>query len=284
MKGRHVILQKPLFLCLLLAGLIGGILLLSVTRTMPDRPTLTSFRTPKSSSNTQSLSPDLHLKALLHYATSAVVPQQSFAEIGISFDVLQKRSPCNFLVFGLGHDSLMWSAFNAGGNTVFLEEDPQWVKTVLQKAPDLRAHTVRYRTKLSQADELYSWYKTEPECSPEKSELRGNNKCKLALTGLPDEIYDTEWDLIMIDAPRGYFAEAPGRMGAIYSAAVMARNRKGPGITDVFLHDVERKVEKMYAEEFLCKKYLVNATGRLWHFAIPPANNTTGGGKSSSFC
>lgn len=90
---------------------------------------------------------------------------------------------------------------------------------------------------------------------------------------LPDEVYDTEWDLIMIDAPRGYFAEAPGRMAAIYSAAVMARNRNKSGVTHVFLHDVDRRVEKLYAEEFLCKKHLVKAVGRLWHFEIPPAAN-----------
>ena len=88
---------------------------------------------------------------------------------------------------------------------------------------------------------------------------------------LENEVYDTEWDLIMIDAPRGYYPEAPGRMAAIYSAAVMARNRKGTGVTHVFLHDVDRPVEQRYAEAFLCKKYLVKEEGRLWHFQIPPA-------------
>lgn len=97
--------------------------------------------------------------------------------------------------------------------------------------------------------------------------------CRLALNMLGDEVYDTEWDMIMVDAPRGYFAEAPGRMAAIYSAAVMARNRKRSGVTHVFVHDVDRKVEKMYAEAFLCKKHLVKAVGRLWHFEIPPAAN-----------
>jgi len=107
----------------------------------------------------------------------------------------------------------------------------------------------------------------------------------LALDNLPDEVYEREWDLIMIDAPRGYFPEAPGRMGAIFSAAVMARNRKGSGATHVFLHDVDRKVEKMYAEEFLCRKNLVKAVGRLWHFEIPPAANVSDGRSSgASFC
>lgn len=96
---------------------------------------------------------------------------------------------------------------------------------------------------------------------------------------LPNKVYDTEWDMIMVDAPRGYFAEAPGRMAAIYSAAVMARNRRKPGLTHVFLHDVDRRVEKMYAEKFLCNKYRVKHVGRLWHFEIPPATNT-----SNHFC
>nr|KYP61083.1 hypothetical protein KK1_023507 [Cajanus cajan] len=60
-----------------------------------------------------------------------------------------------------------------------------------------------------------------------------------------------EWDLVMIDAPKGYFAKASGRMATIFSTAVMARDRKGSGVTHVFLHDVDQKVEKIYTEEFL---------------------------------
>ncbi|KAF8399966.1 hypothetical protein HHK36_015838 [Tetracentron sinense] len=224
------------------------------------------------------------LLAILHYATSRVVPQQSLGEIRVSFDVLRSLSPCNFLVFGLGHDSLMWSSFNPRGTTLFLEEDPSWVQTVLKTAPNLHAHTVRYPTHLSESDSLLSSYRSEPDCLPPKAHLRGNTRCKLALTSLPSEVYDKEWDLIMIDAPRGYFPEAPGRMGAIFSAAVMARARTRPGVTHVFLHDVDRKVEKTFAEEFLCRKYLVKAVGRLWHFEIPPAANVSDGSSLSGFC
>ncbi|XP_020594308.1 probable methyltransferase At1g27930, partial [Phalaenopsis equestris] len=142
---------------------------------------------------------------------------------------------------------------------------------VLRDFPTLRAHNIRYPTKLSEANDLIRTYRSEPECLPPRAHLKGNRRCRLALADLPTEIYETEWDLIMIDAPKGYFAEAPGRMGAIYSAAVMARGRRGEGVTDVFLHDVERNVEKTYAMEFLCKKYLVEGSGRLWHFQIPAA-------------
>lgn len=263
-----------------IAGLIGGAFLISSVVRISDYSFLHSLSSSRFGG--WSTTP-VQLQAIIHYATSNIVPQQNFHEISITFDVLQKRSPCNFLVFGLGYDSLMWNALNPRGRTLFLEEDPKWVQTVLKGAPVLHAHAVKYRTHLSQADDLLKSYKSEPNCSPQKAFLRGNTKCRLALTGLPDEFYDTEWDLIMIDAPRGYYAEAPGRMGAIFSAAVMARNRKGSGVTHVFLHDVDRKVEKVYAEEFLCKKFLVNRSGRLWHFEIPPAANMShvGGGR---FC
>lgn len=260
--------------------LFVGALLLSAFVLRSDRPLFCSLpsrqRDPPPA--------DEVFSALLHYATSPIVPQQSLSEISISFDVLRRRAPCNFLVFGLGHDSPMWSAFNAGGKTVFLEEDPKWFQSVLLSSPTLHAYNILYPTKLSEADHLIGAYRSEPECLPPRAHLKGNRRCRLALADLPDEIYETEWDLIMVDAPKGYFAEAPGRMGAIYSAAVMARDRRGDGITDVFLHDVNRKVEKMYAMEFLCKKNLVAANGRLWHFGIPPAriNETSPG--ASGFC
>ncbi|OIT39832.1 PREDICTED: probable methyltransferase At1g27930 [Nicotiana attenuata] len=221
------------------------------------------------------MSQQLKVDAVIHYATSRVIPQQTLDEIKVSFDVLKSLTPCNFLVFGLGHDSFMWASINPRGTTLFLEEDPKWVRAVIKDAPFLRTNTVNYRTKLSEAEKLIEHYHKEPDCSAKKSFLRGNRKCKLALDMLSNEVYDKEWDMIMIDGPKGYFDKAPGRMSAIYSAAVMARNRKGSGVTHIFLHDVDRNVEKVYAELFLCRKNLVNSVGRLWHFEIPPAPNVT---------
>ncbi|KAK7280870.1 hypothetical protein RIF29_08415 [Crotalaria pallida] len=273
MRNRNPMVERRWFLGLAIAGLIGAAFFIISTIQSSD----TSFICPLPQRMTRTREIEnynpttIQLKAILHYATSRVVPQQSLSEIKISFDVLKSIGrPSKFLVFGLGHDSLMWASFNPRGTTLFLEEDPKWVQTVLKDAPSLRAHTVRYRTQLSEADALLASYRSEPACYPSRAHLRGNAVCKLALDNLPDEVYDTEWDLIMIDAPKGYFAEAPGRMAAVYSAAVMARGRKEPGVTHVFLHDVDRKVEKLYAEEFLCRKNLVKSVGRLWHFEIPP--------------
>ncbi|XVE92120.1 hypothetical protein REPUB_Repub01dG0069800 [Reevesia pubescens] len=274
-KNRNFFANKRWLFPIAIAGFIAGAILISSLVKTADYSLLCSLAKSRSQAVAEYSTTPVQLQAIIHYATSHIVPQQRFGEISVTFDVLKKRYPCNFLVFGLGYDSLMWTSLNPRGNTIFLEEDPKWVQTVLKDAPSLHAHAVKYRTQLKEADGLLSHYRSEPNCFPSKAYLRGNEKCRLALTGFPDEFYDTEWDLIMIDAPRGYFAEAPGRMAAIFSAAVMARHRKGSGVTHVFLHDVDRKVEKVFAEEFLCRKYLVNSVGRLWHFEIPSAANMT---------
>ncbi|KAL8151512.1 hypothetical protein V2J09_021320 [Rumex salicifolius] len=260
-----------------ITALLAGVLLISAFFQYAD----VSLLCRPSPAATSSPQYRVQLEAIVHYATSTVVPQQNHEEISISFGVLMSRAPCNFLVFGLGHDSMMWAALNPGGLTLFLEEDPEWVQAMSKQAPNVNAHVVQYRTQLKDSDLLLKTYRNVPDCAPSTTFLRGNSRCRLALDNLPNQVYEKEWDLIMIDAPKGYFDAAPGRMAAIYSAAVMARSRKGSGYTDVFLHDVDRKVEREYAEEFLCKKYLVGSAGRLWHFQIPPALNAT---LSHKFC
>jgi len=117
-------------------------------------------------------------------------------------------------------------------------------------------------------------------CSRAIAYLRGNEACKLVLESFPDNVYETVWDMIMIDASNRYFSKAPRWMVTVFSTVMMASNRKEPNVTHALLHDVERKVEKVYMKEFLCKKNLVNDVGRLSHFQIPPSNNTY----TSHFC
>jgi hypothetical protein len=38
--------------------------------------------------------------------------------------------------------------------------------------------------------------------------LRGNEDCPLALHNLLLEVYENKWDMVMVDAPKGYFAAA----------------------------------------------------------------------------
>uniref|UniRef100_A0A0D6R783 Uncharacterized protein n=1 Tax=Araucaria cunninghamii TaxID=56994 RepID=A0A0D6R783_ARACU len=205
-------------------------------------------------------------EALIHYATSNITPQQTPRELNIGARVLEARSPCNFLVFGLGFDSLLWATLNYGGRTVFLEEDKDWIAQIARKHPELKAYHVLYSTMVTQARDLLPLARSH-ECRP--SQGIENSPCSLALSNLPPEVLNTQWDAIMIDAPRGYFPEAPGRMTAIYTAAVMARNRKDERSTDIFVHDVDREVEEKFSKAFLCEENLVEAEGRLWHFSVP---------------
>ncbi|XP_059448170.1 glucuronoxylan 4-O-methyltransferase 1 [Corylus avellana] len=215
-------------------------------------------------------------QALIHYSTSTITPQQTLKEISVSARVLEKKSPCNFLVFGLGHDSLMWNALNYGGRTIFLEEDEAWIQQIRRRFPMLESYHVTYDSKVNQANQLMEVGRG-PECT-----ALGDPRysmCQLALKGLPGEVYETQWDLIMVDAPTGYYDEAPGRMTAIYTAGMMARNR-GDGETDVFVHDVNREVEDRFSKAFLCESYMKKQVGRLRHFTIPSHRD----GSDRPFC
>ncbi|VVB00869.1 unnamed protein product [Arabis nemorensis] len=111
-------LERPWFIVVALAGLLGGALLTTSFNRHTDN-TLSLCSTAKNTavSIAEYSATPIQLQSIVHYATSCIVPQQSFEEISISLDVLKDRFPCNFLVFGLGHDSLMWASLNPRGTT-----------------------------------------------------------------------------------------------------------------------------------------------------------------------
>ena len=262
-----------LALRLLLAAALAGFLLVFAARSLssPSPPPSTSAsRRQECGGGGDKGLPLAVAEALVHYTTSNTTPQQTADEIGVSLRVLQRRAPCNFLVFGLGFDSPMWAALNHGGRTVFLEEDASWIADVRSKHPSLESYHVTYDTVLTDADALLE-LRDHPACvaQPDLASA-AEASCRLALRGLPPVFHELEWDLIMVDAPTGWTPQSPGRMGAIYTAGMAARARRpGDGPTDVFVHDVDRPVEDAFSKAFLCEGYLAEQVGRIRHFVIP---------------
>ncbi|CAL9086330.1 unnamed protein product [Musa acuminata var. zebrina] len=264
-KGPNTINPKLLLLGFLLAFLLLYLLASGYSSSPTPETTSVEASAATRAPACTKIPPSLG-ETIIHYATSNITPQQTLREISVTAKVLERKSPCNFLVFGLGHDSLMWSALNHGGRTVFLEEDKKWIESVTQRFPTLEAYHVSYDTKVSQADELLESGKSTGCMVLEDTKF---SRCPLALTKLPDVFYEVDWDLIMVDAPTGYFPQAPGRMGAIYTAGMAARGRRREGDTDVFVHDVDRAVEDKFSKTFLCQGYLKEEEGRIRHFTIP---------------
>ncbi|KAF0895223.1 hypothetical protein E2562_008562 [Oryza meyeriana var. granulata] len=220
-------------------------------------------------------------EALVYYATSNATgaPRRAAAEVAATARVLSRRAPCNLLVFGLGHGAALWAALNHGGRTVFLEEDDALVSDVATRHPAslaLEAYRVAYLASAADADELLA-LRDSADCTGAANQQQrplspghfDRSPCKLAVRGLPAAFYEAEWDVIVVDAPT---MEAPGMMGAIYTAAVAARARRpaeSGGETDVVVHDVDQQVQDRFSTAFLCGGYLKEEVGKLRHFAIP---------------
>ncbi|CAN1191422.1 Probable methyltransferase At1g27930 [Linum perenne] len=210
MKSRRLLPDKSWILAVVMVGLVfAGVLIGNFIRSA-DTTFLCSLASQKFRAAVDYASTPQQLQAIVHYATSQTTPTTKLPR---DLDLLRRPQAPISLQF-----PRLW---------------PQIRFPNMELPQPARPHNLpRGRPVLGQIGAKRRSY-------PRRiySTVPGNYKCPLALTGLPEEVYEKEWDVIMIDAPRGWFPEAPGRMAAIFSAAVMARARKGSGVTHVFLHD-----------------------------------------------
>ena len=158
--------------------------------------------------------------------------QISFEEYCYMFQMIANKSGSNFLVFGLGKDSHMWMKCNQGGKTVFLEHDPAWIELAKQQIPGVDVRLTNYTGNGHDAIKLLEDYK------------KGDNDLNLELD---DDIRNTEWDFILVDAPTGYHPNKPNRMKSIYESFNLSNNSKS---IDIFVHDCGREIEDTYTKYF----------------------------------
>ncbi|KAH6799199.1 hypothetical protein C2S51_035683 [Perilla frutescens var. frutescens] len=187
-------------------------------------------------------------------------------------ELFSHRVPCNLLVFGSAYQYSSIAYLNAGGVTIFLEDYYLDNTSTVKPANNTQVHKIMYNTIASEAYQLLRDARENPHCSP-KFYLPNLSKCNLALLNLPQEVYDTMWDAVVVDGPSGSSPESPGRMASIYTASILAR--RGNSTTHVIIHDVDRMIEKWFSWEFLCEENLVSSKARFWHFQLVQVANAT---------
>ncbi|GAB2280638.1 hypothetical protein Dimus_015265 [Dionaea muscipula] len=164
MKKSRLILQKPLFVSSCICSFIAGALITTIMTQNASTPLLCPPVTNRYFSSPSTTGP-MVVTASAASATQCDHPLCNL-EGGATADV-----PGN-------HHEVQ------DGTALFLNEDSNWISVVLKQDPSLNAQAVKYRTRLSEADQLLRSYR-----------------------------------------------QAPGRMATLYSVEVMARGRKGEGMT-----------------------------------------------------
>lgn len=203
---------------------------------------------------------------------SARAPSLTKKEFELLSDLIKRKAPCNLLVFGAEPQYLKLSSINSGGTTIFLEDDPDKISAAREKSNSTQIYKIDHQTPAKKAYKLLEHARKSPACAP-NPEMLQNSSCKLALKNLPHEVYEIKWNVVVVDGPSGHSPEAPGRMGAIYTASMIAR---AGNTTDVLVHDVDRTIEKWFSWEFLCDENLVASKGKLWSFRISGKSNSSG--------
>nr|CAD1824380.1 unnamed protein product [Ananas comosus var. bracteatus] len=136
---------------------------------------------------------------------------------------------------------------NAAGHTIIFlvnEEFEEFDRVRARGIEGIGIYHIECEVMAKQAYELLEYARVTPACRPNDGPTY-ESRCRLALRGLPEIVNKVRWDVVVVDGPgRGGGPEEPGRMAAIYTAALLARAGNS---TDVLVHNVDRTIEKWYS-------------------------------------
>lgn len=160
--------------------------------------------------------------------------QMSLREYVEITHAINQRSPCNVLIYGLGNDSELYMKMNPKGINIFIETDIEWIKKASKKIPvDNIIHHV---------------FQTSVEKSLQ-------NKCTSPYI-FSNYLHLHDWDVIIVDAPKGWCNDMAGREIPIRESSSILKKTNSK--VDVFVHDVDRPLEKM-----ACDKYFPSTASKL---------------------
>lgn len=125
---------------------------------------------------------------------------------------------CRLLVFGVGRDSIAWRTVNQRGQTLFLENNPEWIEKIGSEIGADHILPLAYQ-------QVY-----------EDWEATGCSADAVALPELENAPFDHSWDCVFVDAPWG---PTFGRHQSTHAATLAVK----PGGL-IALHDCEREREQ----------------------------------------
>ncbi|XP_011624968.1 glucuronoxylan 4-O-methyltransferase 1 [Amborella trichopoda] len=203
-------------------------------------------------------------QSLAHFATAPTPRHVSPKELALISRLFS--TPKRVLIFGHTPLSPFFQSLNHMGKTLFIEPNQTLIEETHRAHPKLVLRKSSHWARRDQAFELLKRARAEPSCGP-----RGPSRaCPLAMGGLGNEVRKRDWDLVVVDDPRG-----ESSMAAIYEAGVIARKGRVGKWTDVIVCGVDRRVEMWYSREFLCEENLVGSKGNTWHFRIRSSGSHT---------
>eukprot|EP00240_Pyramimonas_obovata_P005713 CAMPEP_0118933856 /NCGR_PEP_ID=MMETSP1169-20130426/12720_1 /TAXON_ID=36882 /ORGANISM="Pyramimonas obovata, Strain CCMP722" /LENGTH=336 /DNA_ID=CAMNT_0006876675 /DNA_START=162 /DNA_END=1172 /DNA_ORIENTATION=+ len=163
--------------------------------------------------------------------------QMTMEQYSYNAQLMYQAAPCNVLVWGLGQDSGLWKTINRDGRTTFLEDSEMWISSVKEKIPDIDVRQTTYK------------HLGHPERS--KTLLSNPTDADL-LVELPEDVANTHWDIILVDAPALVRYESiwtTKRLLEKYCIGQDTCDTKGK-VVHVLVHDCERPIESKWSDAF----------------------------------